>query len=148
MESLPKSWRRGFDTAAAAAEYSNGRRQGEKMGAALYSGPILVSVGFNIYNKTNPNSTQYKNEDGSEFSSNIHAEMAALTKRKYYDDRNLTMYIYRSKLLGTVNKYTKHHACSKPCKNCYSLLKFAGVRTVRFIDEQGNPAEMKITKEK
>jgi len=131
----------------AASEHSNGRRLGEKLGAALYSGSIPVSVGFNVFNKTHPKA---RRDDGysGRYDLNCHAEHMALIKRQYHADKRLVMYVYRAKFTGPTNNTdrpaSRIHACSRPCKICQRHLLEAGVRTVRFIDASGHPAEMKI----
>jgi deoxycytidylate deaminase len=121
-------WKRGFDAAKAASEYSDGIRTGRKMGAALFSGAKLISIGFNLYNKTHPESGHLKK---------VHAEQSALLKRRHYDNsNNLTMYVWRSTSLGP--------SCSKPCPMCESLMSLAGVGRVRYIDQNGNFKEMKL----
>lgn len=138
VEHLPKSWKRGFEAAAAASEYSNGAGTGERMGSALYSGSSQVSVGFNIYNKTHPASGVFGG-----FNLGIHAEHAALIKRRHYSNNNLIMYVYRQHIASDPNKHGKN-GCSKPCANCMKLLAFAGVRWVRYINEFGKAEEMRI----
>jgi deoxycytidylate deaminase len=134
---LSKSWKRGFEVANAASIHSDGARPGEKMGAALFSGARLLAIGFNIWDKSNPDSRHVR------FDRNSHAEHIALIKRRHYDNaNNLVMYVFRQKM--AVDKVTILNACSKPCNNCQYLMKLAGVRRVRFFDENGEPAEMKI----
>jgi deoxycytidylate deaminase len=136
---LSNSWRRGFEVAASASNHSTGPRLGMKLGAALYSGSSLISIGFNNWFRTHPESRN----TSKDFDKNIHAEHSALLKRRHYtNSKNLTMYVYRSKINCNDKKFEL--ACSKPCPNCMALLKYAGVRRVRFIDELGRAAEMKL----
>jgi tRNA(Arg) A34 adenosine deaminase TadA len=133
MKKLTASWKRGFAAAKAAKEYSNGDRPGEKMGAALFSGSILISIGFNTYDKTHPSSKK-KN-----FS--VHAEHACIIKRQYKEDgNNLTMYVYRE---TQVNKGVLLPSISRPCENCLGILKLAGVKRVRFYGKV-DPEEIKL----
>jgi deoxycytidylate deaminase len=129
------SWKRGFSIAKIAKNYSNGQRLGEKMGAALFSGPILVAFGFNIWDKTHTASA------GKRYNQNVHAELHCLLKRKYYSDKDLTMYVYREKMRldGTITLGN-----SKPCERCINNMRLAGVKTVRYYNESGNPEEMKL----
>lgn len=134
---LTKTWRRGFEVAAAASIYSTGPRLGMRLGAALYSGSSLISIGANNWYRTHPDSRHPL------FAKNIHAEHAALLKRKYYDNsKNLTMYVYRSRM-NNITKET-NLGCSRPCLNCMALLRLSNVRRIRYINEAGVPEEMKI----
>lgn len=141
LESLPKSWRRGFETAMAASVHSNGSRPGEKLGAALYNGKNLASIGFNTYGKTHPSSKQYVNQNGTSHSGCVHAEAHALIKRRHYNDSRQTIYVYRSKIVNGKRIPT----ISRPCINCQGLLKVAGVKIARYINDAGQPEEMRLT---
>ena len=133
--SISSSWRRGFEVAKAARVYSNGLRPGELMGAALFSGPILVSIGFNTFGKTHPASSNKK------FNRNIHAEHAAIIKRKYLIDKNLTMYVYRE---TSNHSGIKSPSISKPCESCMQILHIAGVKRVRYFNILGEIEEIKL----
>jgi deoxycytidylate deaminase len=129
---LINSWKRGFDAAKAARLYSNGERPGRKLGAALFNGSNLISIGFNIYAKTHPS------VHAKLFDKNIHAEHAAVIKRQHYDNgNNLILYVYRENSEGSP-------ICSKPCPSCQAILALANVRRVRYIDERGQFTEMRI----
>lgn len=127
---IPKSWKRGFDVAKASSVYSIAPKQRVKVGAALYNGPRLLSIGFNTYGTTHPGTAKEK-----DFDRNIHAEHRALIKRQYYVNDNSTMYVYRGNANGEA-------VCSRPCSHCQILMKDAGVSRVRFIDETNTPREM------
>ena len=132
MSEITKSWQRGFDAAKAARLYSNGKLPGRRLGAALFSGSTLISVGFNTYAKTHPH-VQY-----ATFDKNVHAEHAAIIKRRHYDNgNNLILYVYREDHTGTP-------VCSKPCSSCQVILTLANVKRVRYIDNEGNYKEMHL----
>lgn len=134
---LSKSWERGFEAARAASLHSNGPQCGYRLGAALYAGSILLAFGFNDWHKTNPNA------DNILYNSNTHAEAMCLVRRCHYDNpKNLILYISRSTTNSRQTK--KENACSRPCKNCMGLIKTAGVRRIRFYDEDGIAVEVKI----
>lgn len=137
FDHLPNSWRRGFETAAAASEHSNGKQPCYKLGSALYKGNTLVSVGFNIYDKTHPSSLHHKRDT---YHGNVHAELSALIKRRHYADKNQTIYVYRC----TIIKGKAVPSLSKPCASCQSLLKLAGVKLARYINENGEAEEMRL----
>lgn len=133
---MSKKWTRGFELAAAAATHSTAPSERTRMGAALFNGSILVSIGFNKYFKSHPDLRRHRGDYVPFF--NIHAEQAALIKRRHYDgDNNLVMYVWRESADGKA-------AHSKPCSMCQVLMREAGVRKVRYIDESGKWAEMKL----
>jgi deoxycytidylate deaminase len=132
MENLPRSWRRGFEAAAAVRQYSVAKTPSYKLGAALFNGSRLVSVGFNVYGKTHPSSRERN------FDKNLHAEHAALIKRQHYDgDAGLVLYVYRENRTG-------RPVCSRPCSNCSSLARLGGVGRIRFVNEDGQFVEEKL----
>jgi deoxycytidylate deaminase len=132
MMKIIKSWKRGFDAAKAARLYSNGDRPGRMLGAALFNGSNLISIGFNTFAKSHPH-VQF-----ATFDKNIHAEHAAVIKRQHYDNgNNLILYVYRENCEGKP-------VCSKPCPSCQAILSLANVRWVRYIDNNGQHAEMHI----
>lgn len=113
-------WTRGFETAKAASEYATAPKHSRKVGAALFSGSALVSIGFNRYGHSHPQAKW-----------GIHAEHAALIKRRYYPNKgNLILYVYRELSDGSP-------ALSKPCVNCQNLMSEVGVRLVRFVNGSG-----------
>ena len=128
---------RGFSTARVASECSNGPTIGYRLGAALYSGSNLLSIGFNDWYRTGPWSVR------GLYNGNLHAEIMALLKRRYYDNPgNLILYVSR-----TVTD--KHHTvfnpgCSRPCDFCMKAIILAGVKKVRFFDENAKAMEIKL----
>ena len=139
---MTKTWRRenttvassnrGFETALAAAELSTASRTARKMGSALYAGPRLLSVGYNRYH-SHPDS----NNIG--FCRSLHCEHVALLRRQHFDklSGHLTMYVARRLADGSLG-------CSKPCDNCVELCRLAGVRRIRYVDEQGERKEITL----
>ena len=137
MNTLSKSWRRGFEAAKAARLHSNAKTPGMKIGAALFDGNKLLSFGWNEYRKTHPKYGGLVDEGtGLQYSKCVHAEAMALIRRKHYGDTSLTLYIYRETWEGTpVN--------SKPCPICASMILESGVSRVRFINQHGEFVESK-----
>lgn len=113
---------RGFDTAFAAAELSDAPRQGLKMGAALYSGSRLLSVGANRWHS-------HPASDNADFCRSLHAEHVALLRRQHFDKPSgrLTLYVARSLADGSIGN-------SRPCDNCMWLCREAGIDRVRFYE--------------
>jgi deoxycytidylate deaminase len=116
---------RGFDAAFAASELSDAPRQGLKMGAALFSGSRLLSVGANLYGRSHPESEQSK-----DFWRSTHCEHVALLRRQHYDNRRLTLYVARRRKDGSIGS-------SRPCKNCLWLCSVLGVTRVWFYNSYG-----------
>lgn len=116
----------GFDIAKAASDYATAPRHSRKVGAALFSGGALIAIGYNRYNYTHPDAKW-----------GIHAEHSALIKRRYHPGKNLVMYVYRELSSG-------QPACSKPCENCQNLMREAGVKFVRFLDDAGNFKQIQL----
>ncbi len=132
-----RSWQRGMDAAKAASMFSNGTSLGYRLGAALYAGSNLLSVGFNDWCKSTPLS-RHRFYDG-----NTHAEAMTLVRRRHYDrGNNLILYISRTKT-DTFHTVTKN-ACSRPCKSCMNLIRLAGVKKIRFYNEDGLPTEIRL----
>lgn len=131
------SWKRGFDVARAASLLSDGPQTGYRLGAALYAGSNLLSIGCNNWNKTTPYS---KN---TEFNGNVHAEISCLVRRRHYDHSN-NMILYISRTTTNALRTESQDACSRPCTNCLNLIKISGVRRIRFFNEQGEPTEIKL----
>jgi deoxycytidylate deaminase len=139
---LSGAWERGFRSAEAASLLSNGPQQGYRLGAALYAGSNLLSIGCNLWDKTTPHSHHSRYEPDP-YNGNVHAEAMCLVRRLHYDNsRNLILYVSRT----TTNSFrTETQAgCSRPCAKCMSLIEISGVRRVRFYNENGEPAEIKL----
>jgi deoxycytidylate deaminase len=117
---------RGFDAAFAASELSDAPRPGLRMGAALFSGSRLLSVGANLYGRSHPASVQ-----SEDFWRSTHCEHVALLRRQHYDTRSkLTLFVARRRMDGTVGS-------SRPCVNCFKLCLLAGVTRVWFHNSYG-----------
>ena len=121
---------RGFDAALAAAELSDAPRTARKMGASLWAGPRLLSVGYNRW-QSHPSS------DNTEFNRSLHAENVAIIRRQHYDRLSgfLSLYVARRLADGSMGT-------SKPCNNCINLCRLAGVRRVFFYNHEGKPEEV------
>ncbi len=122
---------RGFDAALAAAELSTAPRVARMMGASLWAGSRLLSVGYNRYH-SHPLSANTK-----EFNRSLHAEHVALCRRKHYDrvGGRLVLYVARHLADGSLGE-------SKPCENCLTLARLAGVSKIYYHDNNGEPKEI------
>jgi deoxycytidylate deaminase len=134
---LPSSWITGFDAAKKEMLSSpENDKNTFNVGAALFSGNRIISVGHNVYEKTHPMYLDV-NEREEEFARNTHAELMALSRRKHYsNNKNLIMYVYRE-------AKNKEPAISEPCPICKKMLKEFGVAKVRYVNEYGEFEEQK-----
>jgi len=104
---LSDGWTQGFDAAKEGSRLAQAPRHSRKVGAALYAGRRLLSIGFNSYGQSHP-----RNPKGY----SIHAEHRALLRRQHYAPHNrLIMYIWRETADG-------NPAHSEPCKRCKELM--------------------------
>lgn len=123
---------RGMSVALAASLLSNAPRCGLRLGAALYHGSRLLSIGTNKWH-SHPAS-----DNNETFCRSLHAEHCALVRRQHYDvPSRMTMYVARRREDGTLG-------CSKPCPNCMVLARLAGVRRVWFYNAAGKPEEITL----
>jgi deoxycytidylate deaminase len=123
---------RGFSVALAASLLSNAPRSGLRLGAALYHGSRLLSIGANRW-QSHPDS-----ENNSEFCRNVHAEHCCLIRRQHYSAPNrMTLFVARQRDDGS-------YGCSKPCNNCTRLAQLAGVARIWYFDDNGKHKEMKL----
>lgn len=114
---------RGFDAAFAAALLSDAPRVGLRMGASLFTGNRLLSVGANLYGRSHPASMKSK-----DFLCSTHCEHVALLRRQHYDvTSRLTLYVARRRSDGTIGN-------SRPCMNCLRLCQLAEVGRVWFYE--------------
>ncbi len=127
------SWKRGFETARAASLLSNGKRVAQRMGAAIFAGSNLLSVGFNSWGQSHPHS-----EHGKGWHRNLHAELRACLRIRHYDNRGgLICYVWREHSDGK-------SANSRPCRRCQTILAEAGIRRVRHLSSTGEPMELSL----
>jgi deoxycytidylate deaminase len=135
LSDLPASLTRGFEAALVASSHSDGLQRRLRMGAAIYAGSRLLSIGFNQYLKTKPGNKFFKIESNGvvkEFLKTIHAEQTALIKIRHrdYSNNKLSMFIYRSDSNG-------NPATSAPCPMCQETIRAYGISTVHFIAPGG-----------
>lgn len=135
---LTQRWIRGFEAAKTASFLSDGKAVGTKMGAAIFAGSRLLSVGHNVYAKTRPGNTHRK-DNGTLYNTSSHAEQVAIDQIKHYDYSNLKLTIYIARLDAFGNLVT-----SRPCAVCMGAMKKQGIKIVRFINAHGLPEELVI----
>jgi deoxycytidylate deaminase len=138
VKALTKRWVKGFDAASTAAEKSNGKTRGMKLGAAIFHGNRFLSSGWNLFGKTKPGNS-HRSSKGHIYNTATHAEQMAVDQIKHYDYSNAKLILYVSRISAT-NKMV----CSRPCNTCIDYMREHGIRVVRFINEQGIPEELVI----
>lgn len=117
---------RGIKAAADAAKFATHSRY--QVGAAIYIGSKLISVGWNE-DKTDP-------KQHSIFRWR-HAETASLVGTRKTDLTKATIYVARVTKTGLLR-------IAKPCVDCQRLLKAAGIRKVVYTDRSGKPEQMRL----
>ena len=143
LTELPARIQKGFEAAKAASSCSDGPLKRERMGAAIFAGSRLLSIGFNQYYKSRPDNKFIKlvADKLVEYRKATHAEQCALDKIKYspnYTNKKLILYIYREGADGTP-------AASAPCELCQAVIKRSEVAIVRFFNMNGEYREWKVT---
>lgn len=96
----------------------------------VYHGSKLLNISFNNYNKQHPHHkwTEYKpKRSGDNYQAGIHAECRSLIALGLDDCSHLTFVNVRIDNNGNPAK-------SKPCNNCYRLLREYGYKTLWYYD--------------
>lgn len=103
-----------------------------KIGAAIFYGNKLLSIGYNT-NKTSP--AQFKYNKYRNFSNNLnitiehktHAEIMALNKIKYLDIdfAKCKLFIYRENSEGVLG-------ICKPCPGCEKAIRDLGIKNIFY----------------
>lgn len=116
---VSSSLQRGMRAAIKAALLSGAEHH--RVGAALFKGKSLVSIGWNS-KKTHPDSlTRYKAH---------HAEFACLTGLYKTDLATTTIFIARITKGNNIG-------ISKPCDACATLLRTSGIKKVFYTNQKG-----------
>lgn len=109
-----------FRTAAKACLLSNADHH--KVGAAVYSGKRLLSIGWN-HEKSHPKSTTRYNAH--------HAEFTALIGNHKLDLVGSTIMVTRLTPGG-------QYLMAKPCPECFKIIKAAGIGRIYYTNENGD----------
>ena len=134
MSYMTHKEQRFFNIAKEMSQLSNFSRA--RVGAVVTSGKRILSASCNstktrplqfYYNKYR-NFEDYKNSNSCE-----HAEISALSPLigKEIEWDKVSIYTYRELKNGK-------RGCSKPCEACSKLIKELGIKTVYYIDEDGD----------
>ena len=97
-----------------------------RVGAALFDGPRLVTLGFNRH-KSHPDSSCFTQ----------HAEFDSLKRVKWKKTANLVMYVAR---LTRTDKIS----LARPCLQCQDVLLRTGIKKVFFTNYYGEMEEFTL----
>lgn len=122
---------KGFTLATEAAQLAAAERY-YRVGAALFLGSRLISIGWN-QKKSHPE------QMASPFNWQ-HAELNCLLGTSKRDLTKSVMYVARVTPGG-------HLRISKPCADCQRILRAAGVRHVYYINRESNRDYMKLSEQ-
>ncbi len=108
-----------FDLARKLCERSNDKF---RLGCVVVKGGRIVSIGWNVGNKTSPGSKSWGNY--------IHAEYSSLLGVDASKFKGATAYVFRLRNNGTQGN-------SRPCQHCSDALKLAGIKKVYYSADSG-----------
>lgn len=124
-----------FNLAKNASQYSDNKRA--KLGSVIIYKNKVLSVGWNVENKTNPLQEEYNRLRGYDVSveftkSSLHAEFSAMLRIKHMDiDFNkIHMFVYREKKDGTIGN-------ARPCPACMGFAKTLGIKNIYYTTNEG-----------
>ena len=107
-----------FKSARLASYLSDAPYPGKKLAAVIHKGKQVLALGINSFEKTHT-------LQGEGVRQYLHAEVAALLKRRHYDDLSFC----------SITVYRESHglpALAKPCSQCQRIMKDMGIKKVYF----------------
>ena len=118
-----------------ACQYSDNHRA--KLGSIIVYKNKVISVGWNLENKTNPLQEEYNRlrgycNDVRETKSSIHAEFAAMLRIKdmNIDFNKVHLFVYRIRKDGS-------SGCARPCPACMGFIKKLGIKNIYYSTDNG-----------
>ena len=118
-----------------ACYYSDNRKA--RLGCVMVYKNKIISVGYNLQEKTNPLQKKYNaargyNPDASYARNTVHAECHALLKARdlEIDWRKVNVFVFRIKKDGS-------KGLAKPCPACKAMMKNIGICNVYYSTEEG-----------
>ena len=106
-----------FQIAKRMAKFSN--HPDHQMGACVAYKARPLGFGFNSTKTHSKSNTKYRT---------IHAELSAILNCHRQDLAGSDIYIYRETKNGTLG-------ISKPCKDCYKLIKSLGIKNIYYTGD-------------
>lgn len=139
MHSLTRREKRFFDVAKAVSKTSD--FHGAKVGCVVCYGSNILSVASNSEKSHSLQSlyNRFRDFDVHKSINKVHAEIHALSLiyRKPINWSRVEVYVYREWKNGKP-------AISKPCLACENFMRDLGIKTVFYIDANGNFIRDKI----
>ena len=108
-----------FEAAKRMAKFST--HPDHQMGACIAYKSRPLGFGFNSTKTHSKSNTKYRT---------IHAELSAILSCTGQDLEGSDIYIYRETKVGNLG-------LSKPCKDCYKLIKSLGIKNIFYTSENG-----------
>lgn len=111
-----------FKIARLSSYLSDAPYPGKRMGAVIHKKKQILAIGVNSFDKTHT-------LQGNGLRPFLHAEVAAILKRRHYDDvEECSITVYR--------EVHGKPALAKPCNQCQRIMKAAGIKKVFYSIEQ------------
>ena len=124
-----------FNLAKNASQYSDNKRA--RLGSVIIYKNKVLSVGWNVENKTNPLQEEYNRLRGYDVNvkftkSSLHAEFSAMLRIKHMDIDfgKVHMFVYREKKDGTTG-------IARPCPACMGFAKTLGIKNIYYTTSEG-----------
>ena len=124
-----------FNLAKNASQYSDNKRA--RLGSVIIYKNKVISVGWNVENKTNPLQEEYNRLRGYDVSveftkSSLHAEFSAMLRIKHMDIdfSKIHMFIYRERKDGSLGN-------ARPCPACMGFSKKLGIKNIYYTTNDG-----------
>ena len=118
-----------------ACYYSDNKKA--RLGSIIVYKNKIISVGWNLENKTNPLQEEYNrlreyDTDVKSTKSSLHAEIAAMIKIKdmNIDFNRIHLFVYRIKKDGSTGY-------ARPCPACMGFAKNLGIKHIYYSTENG-----------
>lgn len=124
-----------FQLAKNACQYSDNNRA--RLGSIIVYKNKVLSVGWNVENKTNPLQEEYNklrnyNVDVKFTKSSLHAEFSAMFRIKHIDIDfgRVHMFVYRERKDGSIGY-------ARPCEACIGFAKALGIKNIYYTTNSG-----------
>lgn len=124
-----------FNLAHNACQYSDNKKA--KLGSVIIYKNKILSVGWNLEDKTNPLQQEYNklrdyDNNVENTKSSIHAEFAAMLKIKHMkiDFSKVHLFIYRERKDKSIGN-------ARPCNACMGFAKDLGIKNIYYTTDAG-----------
>lgn len=124
-----------FNLARNACYYSDNHRA--RLGSVIVYKNKVISIGWNVENKTNPLQEEYNrlreyDIDVNKTKSSIHAEFAAMLKIKHMniEFNKINLFVYRIRKDESIGN-------ARPCAACMGFAKKLGIKNIYYTTNDG-----------